>query len=235
MEPANVIPLMTYRLQPRKARIELDGGDARLFLPSYFGSRRLQVPLSELHVCDLTSPLLPDSPGDDIFRDVVKIPYFFTTGPVTAPTLLLLFATPQRVPPLRAISAFAPNVDLPFGWRSTRTDAGTSIDGALLRTPDPTAASRQLVAAGATGVTDPDQWLREHRERVMDPREAEQIIADDARRMRMARIGSGVLLASLAGAAAILGSEDLPLGLLGLPAAGAVTGLGFRRASTRTD
>jgi hypothetical protein len=84
-------------------------------------------------------------------------------------------------------------------------------------------------------VTDPDQWLREHRERVMDPREAEQIIADDARRMRMARIGSGVLLASLAGAAAILGSEDLPLGLLGLPAAGAVTGLGFRRASTRTD
>jgi hypothetical protein len=235
VDSSAVVPLQTYRIHLRRARIELEGGDAQLFLPSFFGSARFRVPLSELHVCDLSSPLLSESPGEDVYRDALAIPYFFTTAPVAAPTLLLLFATRQRVPPLRALTAFAPNTDLPFGWRSSRTDAGALIDGALLRTPDPTEASRRLVEAGATEVTDPDHWLREHRERIADPHEAQQVITDDARRVRFDQLGAGLLMASFMGAAAIVGTEEAPLALLGLPAAGAVAGFGLRRAADRTD
>ena len=124
VESPHPIPLKTYRVSPRKARIELEGGAAELFLPTYFGRRRLHVPLNGLAVCDLTSPLIVDSPADDVFRQPIALPYLFTTGPATAPTLLLLFAERQRVPPLRVVAAWAPNVDLPFGWTSSRSSQG---------------------------------------------------------------------------------------------------------------
>lgn len=233
VESPHPIPLKTYRVSPRKARIELEGGAAELFLPTYFGRRRLHVPLNGLAVCDLTSPLIVDSPADDVFSQPIALPYLFTTGPATAPTLLLLFAERQRVPPLRVVAAWAPNVDLPFGWTSSRSSQGASVDGVLLRASDSAEASRRLVDAGATEVHDPAQWMREHRDRVMDPLEVEQVIADETRRVRLAWVASGGLFASLVGAALILGAEQLPLALLGVPAAAAAASLAVRRAATR--
>lgn len=99
--PSDTIRLRNYRLTPRKACIELVGDAAALVLPGYFGRRRWAVTLSDLAVVDLTAPNLAADVEEDVFRDDLAIPYFFTTGPVTTPTTLLLFATPQRVPPLR--------------------------------------------------------------------------------------------------------------------------------------
>lgn len=233
VESPHPIPLKTYRISPRKARIEFEGGAAELFLPTYFGRSRLCVPLNGLAVCDLTSPFLVDSPADDVFHQPIVLPYLFTTGPATVPTLLLLFADPQRVPPLRGTAAWAPNLDLPFGWKSSRSPEGAFVDGVLLRASHPAEASRRLAEAGATEVHDPAQWMREHRDRIVDPFEVEQVIAEETREVRLANVASAGLFASLIGAALIMRAEQLPLALLGVPAAAAVASLAVRRAATR--
>lgn len=138
----------------RKPRIEVADGTVDVVLPSYFAKRRWCVRAEECAVTDL-STLLPvprhskRPPGSDaVFAMAVALPYFFTTAPISAPNLLIQFRQPQRVPALTWVAALAPNVDLPFSRRQSRSAAGAWLNGLLVRAVDPAEAVRILVAAG---------------------------------------------------------------------------------------
>jgi hypothetical protein len=220
---SQTIRLRNYRVNPREARVELDGDTAALVLPAYFGRHRWRVQLADLAVVDLTSPMFAPDAGEDVFRNGLATPYFFTTGPVTAPTTLLLFRAPQRVSPLRAVAAWAPNVDLPFGYRESRSKRGAFVDGAFLRAEDPPNAAERLVMAGAERVHNPAQWLRANREVVTDPVEREQVLAHGRRSLWFSRVSNGLMLASLIGAAALNTRDGITAAVWSLP----VLGLAF--------
>jgi hypothetical protein len=135
---------------PRKARIDLAAYAAYLSLPLYFGPYEWMVPIEAVAVVDLTVPGSPrtaaDMAGD---FDGRTITYLFTAARARTATTLLLFAEPQRVPPLRLLAALDPQIRLPFGFRSSRSRAGAVVDGVLLRVDAPREAADRLVAAGA--------------------------------------------------------------------------------------
>lgn len=227
------IPLRTYRINPRKSRIELSGDVARLVLPGYFGRRTWSVPVGQMGVVDLTSMPVSDTSEEDVYRDAVRIPYFFTTGPATAPTTLLLFEHPQRVPPLRAVAALAPNTSLPFGYFESRSERGAYVDGVLLRAADPAGAAARLVSAGAAPVQDPGTWLREHRERVIDPVERETLLRHRRTSLRLARTSTALHYVTVLGAAALLSRTDIPGIAWALPVVGGGLTYLLRRLARR--
>ncbi|MFP5308230.1 MAG: hypothetical protein ACLGIR_01460 [Actinomycetes bacterium] len=168
------VPLRSYRLAPRRSRIELDGATAHLRLPGWFGRRVWSVPIRTAAVIDLTDDADGSVLSDEVvFARRLRIPYLWTTGPATAPTIALLFAEPQRIPPLRWMLAFASGVDLPVGIRASRSAAGATLDGVLLRAVDPEAAVASLVAGGAERVTEAGgvAWLAARRQLRTDPAE----------------------------------------------------------------
>lgn len=165
-----------YTLRTPEIRLTADGAVVRL--PTYFAST-WTIPWEQLAVTDLTQ-LADPGPGDDVeFAELLSVPYFFTTGPVFPPNLLLTFQTPQRVPPLTAVAAIAPNVDLPFGYFSTRSEAGDVVDGMLLRVKDPTAAVAALASTGASSVSAPVKWLAQRRTTVQDSFARDALAARD--------------------------------------------------------
>lgn len=94
------------------------------------------------------------------------------------------------MPRLRFVASAASNVDLPFGYRSSRSKEGAKVDGALLRAVDPAAALERLREAGAEVTTDPTLWLAEHRTLVTDPAQREALVAQDARFARLSAISN---------------------------------------------
>lgn len=235
MASTNVIPLQIYRISPRKARIELQDDAVGLFLPSYFGRRRFEIPISGLTVCDLTSPLTSDLPTEDVFMHDISIPYLFTTGPLTMPTLLLLFSSPLRVPPLRMLTAIAPNTELPFGWKESRSKRGAFVDGVLLRAPNTSQAACQLIEVGAHKIDDPSRWLHENRERIVDPVEPQWVVADIRRRNRLVRGTLGTLYASVFAFAVLAGREQPPLVVLVVLVIVAVASIVINRVTARSS
>src|SRR5829696_1000291 len=147
---ARRIRLRDFVHHPRKARIDLAAYGAYLALPLYFGPYEWMVPIDSVAVVDLTVPGSPrtvaDMAGDFAGRTIT---YLFTAARARTATPLLLFAEPQRVPPLRLLAALDPQVRLPFGFRSSRSPAGAVVDGVLLRVDAPREAADRLVAAGA--------------------------------------------------------------------------------------
>lgn len=190
------VMLRNYRYAPRKARVEIRGDELELFLPPYFGRRRWSVPIGNTAVTDLTS-VQDTSSREDLYPDGISIPYFFTAGPATSPTILLLFRQPTRVPPLRALTAYAPNVDLPFGYFQTRSAKGAFVDGPLLRAVDPPSAAQQLVAAGVERVDDPSRWLRSHRRTLTDPGERAQLFSQIRATTRLSRVAAALFYGPL--------------------------------------
>jgi hypothetical protein len=146
--------------------------------------------MGDVNVVDLTSPQTVVQPNEDVYAHPVSIPYLFTTARNTRPTTMLLFTTPQRVPPLRPFVMFASNLALPFSYRDSRSSAGAWVDGLLLRAADPSDAAARLVMAGAREVNDPVAWLRAHREVVTDPAQAAAVISSTERTIRTGRIRS---------------------------------------------
>ncbi|QKG24754.1 SIMPL domain-containing protein [Actinomadura verrucosospora] len=190
------VRLRTYRLA-RKAYLRGSGGELALRLPAYFGRRLWRVPMAEVNVVDLTSPRTVVQKIGDVYAEPVVTPYLPTTGPLTRPTTLLLFTTPQRVPPLRWLAAIAPNSSLPFGYRASRSAKGARLDGVFLRAADPGDAADRLVAAGAQRVDDPALWLREHRKRVADPVRADAIALSEKRARAIGTAAGASLILTL--------------------------------------
>jgi hypothetical protein len=175
------VALRDYLYRPRKARIELSAYTAHVNLPFYFGGYEWSIPVRSIAVVDLTVPGTPRAPeglkGEFQGRTIT---YLFTTARKRTATTLLLFAEPQRVPPLRLGPALDLNVrpHLPFGYISSRRRDGAWVDGILLRVDNPKEAVDRLVAAGALrGVyrdgawrVDPDQTQAQARtSRAPDP------------------------------------------------------------------
>jgi hypothetical protein len=233
--PGEAMRLKAYRFTGRKPWVAFDTRTetVSLILPGYFGGRGWPIPAGRVAVRDLTAASLPEDGAqpEPVLADELVVPYLLTTGPLTRPNLLLMFTEPQRVPPLRLGAALAPNTDLPFGYRSTRSSRGSHIDGVLLRARDPAALSRRILAAGAGRLGDPIQWLYEHRQVVTDTAEQDRL-AGRRRTGRRVQVAAQILLglATIVGGTVIL-NDDGPLwhlllflavvaGLLGLGAAG---------------
>lgn len=160
------VPLRHYRLVSRQPYIELDGPLLRLRLPAVFGGRQMwNLNVADVAVVD-TEPVNNDDSGNDwAFERRVNIPYAVTTHPLVAPNLVLLFKTPQRIPPLRIGGAAI--IDLPYF--KSRTETGVQIDGLHLRARDPVAAVQILAATGVERVDRPAAWMRRHRPVTQDP------------------------------------------------------------------
>jgi hypothetical protein len=75
------------------------------------------------------------------------------------PTLLLRFADPHRVPPLRLLAAFGRVGALGFKRRATRSSQGAWVDGVCLRAPDDAAAIEALGGAGVVVTEVPQDWV----------------------------------------------------------------------------
>jgi hypothetical protein len=167
------IALREYVYRPRKSRIELAAYSAHLTLPVYFGSYEWSIPVRAIAVVDLTVPGSPRATRD-IARELLgrTVTHLFTTARARTATTLLLFAEPQRVPPLRIGPSLDPNVRpfLPFGFFSSRRPGGASVDGLLLRVDDPRGAVDRLVAAGALrGIYRGGTWRVDHGESGLRP------------------------------------------------------------------
>jgi hypothetical protein len=184
------IELRNYWYTVRTPKIVVGTVSAGLRLPVYFGGAAWQVPLAEIGVFTGTEDDEQQAQSDVEFEATITLPYFFTTSPVSTPNLLLLFRHPQRVPPLTAIAAFAPNVELPFGYFSTRSSRGDEVDGVLLRCVDPADAASRLAAAGAESIADPVDWMAKHRKTVSDPLSLQQVAKRDQQVRRLENAGA---------------------------------------------
>ena len=217
------IPVKHYRIALRKPRLEVFAGTLSMTLPSYFGRRRWDIPVKDIAVVDLLDPAYAEDAERDLPEiEGVSVPYIVTTGPYTTPTLMLLFARPQRVPPLRLATALAPNIEMPWGYRSSRSERGDHADGITLRAVDSVTASEMLARAGATRATKPLTWLATRRPELVDP----VANAPVARKLRWARRLRWVGFSLYLGAAPMAFFADRLAGWV-FVLLGGLVGLGF--------
>jgi hypothetical protein len=164
---ATRIVLRYYRLFARTPYIDIAAGSANFRMPSVFGGRRWwSVPMSEIGVVD--SSLAVQGADKDlgwVFADPILTPYLATTSSSSPPNLALAFRHPQRIPPVRRLSAY--NLGLPY--RRSRSVDGVALDGVMLRAQDPAAAIATLSNAGAERVGPVLPWLARYRETTTDP------------------------------------------------------------------
>lgn len=177
-----------YRFHFRPAFLEIDGGCLRIVLPVYFGKQVWAVPLTEVLACDLKQEIKDYEPTDLLFDPPVKVPYLFTTGPLTAPTLQLLFRNPERVPKLRWTAALAPNNSLPFTRRQSISEDGARVDGLLLRMQDNSTALEALVGAGVEQTQQPLTWLIRNRDTVNDRSRVDRLLSTERKIVWAARL-----------------------------------------------
>lgn len=182
------LPLRQYRFHFRPTFLEIDGRYLKVVLPVYFGEQVWEVPLANVLVCDLTQEIKDYEPPDLLFDPALKIPYLFTTGMLTAPTLELLFREPERVPTLRWTAALAPNNSLPFTRRQSKSEDGARVDGVLLRMQDNTTALAALVGAGVEQTQQPLTWLIRNRATVNDRRRVDRLLATERKIVWAARL-----------------------------------------------
>jgi hypothetical protein len=168
--PAHTIVLRAYWYTLRRPRLETGAGRIRLTAPIFFGRRTLAIPLDRVAaVAPGAIPALPRF-DDGVFAEGLSIPYLYTAfstlerprGPLPAPNLMLVFACPVEVPPLRASAAESKFVRLPFGYFSSRSARGVTVDGVLLAARDPEDAARRIADAGIEVVDDWREWLGRH-------------------------------------------------------------------------
>jgi hypothetical protein len=163
--PGRWVALRDYGYRTHKAGVEFAAYSAHLQLPRYFGQEELTIPASWIAVVDLTAPGAPRDPADIRAqfpgRTIAHLP---TALPRRAPTTLLLFATPQPVPPLRWGAAVRRWGRLPFGYRASHRRPAPEIDGVLLRADNPRWTADRFVAAGAMrGVHRDRGWYADQR------------------------------------------------------------------------
>ncbi|HUR77339.1 MAG TPA: hypothetical protein VMZ22_05290 [Acidimicrobiales bacterium] len=155
------VEIKSYWFSWRKPRLNVFGERVELVLPSYF-TEPWWIPADEVAAFDLTRD------DDPPFEDGLTAPYLPTTSPLSSETLLLLFTRPQRVPPVKWVTRFANNVDVPWGYRRSRSEEGDFADGVMLRATNPSHAVRALTAGRGTVPVARD-WLRRVRPELSDP------------------------------------------------------------------
>jgi hypothetical protein len=192
------VPLHRHRLTSQPCALKVDGAVLGVQVPGVFGSDRpWRLPLAGVGV------VLPGRVDEDAhdprraFVEPVTVAYLTAGPPIAAPNLVLLFACPERLPPITlrcALNGFLP-------VRASRSDAGAWVDGVALRAEDPVRAAATLVGAGAQPVTTPARWLAERRATSTDP----ALVGRARAAERLARAGpalSTALLVAFVGTAA---------------------------------
>lgn len=193
------IPLQAWRISPRKPRLEAGPDGLALRVPIYFGRRRWSLPMAGTVVSRIgvsPTPAPADTPPaeDQMFKVAQYIPFLTTTNDLVQPNIVLLFAEPAKVPRTRWITAIG---DFRWGPFETRRQTGPSVDGLLLRAAQPDLAVSLLAGHGIEQVSDPNAWLRAHREMVTNPTQVAQTrrLITSARRWNAWFQGSFVVLA----------------------------------------
>lgn len=217
--------LRSYWYSRRKPSLSVIDMDVEIRLPGYFGRRSWRVPVAAVaatNLQDIPRERTEEVDGDEVvFAKGITMPYFFTTGPMWAPNLLLQFREPQRLPALGWVAAVAPNTYLPFSRRQSRSAKGAHVDGILLRARDSTQAVRDLRLAGVETTSDPEGWLAVRRSVVSDPAERDEAIARETRAAPFARAARWLGSGSVAAVPAISAEwSHLPSWIVALPAAG---------------
>ena len=205
--------LRHYRLFARTPYLDVSSTHVLFHLPSFFGSKHnLAVPIREVAVVDLNMTADPSEKATAVYVTPLHLPYLATTTANMRANVTLLFATPQRIPPLRWGGAMTSGL----GRRASRSDDGVMIDGAALRAVRPRAAIDAVAGAGAVRVADGDAWLRAHRETTSNPIALEQV-ASITRRNRVSSVlvFCAVVLAGVARVLADHTNSWLPFPLLG--------------------
>jgi hypothetical protein len=189
LQESRLVEIKSFRFAWRKPRLEVVRGHVVLTLTSHF-SEPWVIDADDVGAVDLTRS---DYDLDDA-PDALETPFLQTTGNFGVPTLLLLFKTPQRVPPVRWIMALGGNNGVPWGYRPSRSAEGAWADGIQLRASDPAAAVRAVTAAGGSAPRTPMAWLREERPELWSDALVAAIRATSHRR-RNVGIAGGVLFA----------------------------------------
>jgi hypothetical protein len=193
-----VVPLHRHRRSSRPGAVEVDGSVVEVRLPRMFGaSRTWRLPLARVGV---VLPDCVDEPAQDprrAFVDPVTVPYLTAGPPIAAPNLVLLFAGPERLPPITWRSAL--NVFLP--GHASRSAAGAWVDGVALRAEDPARAVATLVRAGVQQVATPTRWLAEQRRTSTDPALVGRARAAERRARAGPALSTALFVAFLATAA----------------------------------
>lgn len=198
------VPLRHNRLLSRQPYIELDGSFLQLRLPAVFGRRQVwNLNIADVAVVDTKGVNNDDSGNDWAFERRLKIPYAVTTHSGAAPNLVLLFKTPQRIPPLRIGGGEA--IGLPYF--KSRTETGVQIDGLRLRARDPVAAVQILADTGVELVDRPAAWMRRHRPVTQDPALL-QVARANTRRLRWVTAILAVFAIGLAGLRIFVGDRN---------------------------
>jgi hypothetical protein len=149
-EPRSIV-LKSFRWLPRTPTMTIVGHEVTMSIGKYFTAPWV-FDARDVAAVDDTRAV-----GGKFDADIgVVVPVLRTTGNVGTPTLILLFKTPQRVPPLRRFNS----VELPWTYRRSRSADGERADGIQLRAADPRAAVVSLAAAGAAVPERPLEWLR---------------------------------------------------------------------------
>jgi hypothetical protein len=205
--------LRHYRLFARTPCLDVSSTHVVMHLPSFFGGKRnMVIPIREMAVVDpnMTADRIDKPPV--VYVTGLRLPYLATTTSNMPANVVLLFTTPQRIPPLRWGGAMTSGL----GRRASRSPDGVLIDGVALRAVRAQAAIDAVGGAGAERVADGDAWLRAHRETTRDPVALEQA-ASINRRNRMLSVVTfcALVLAGVAKAFADRTNGWLPFVLLG--------------------
>jgi hypothetical protein len=216
-----------------------------LVFPPYWGTAEgPSFPTRRLGVVDLRTDAATRLTSELWDESGLKLPTFGAARP----TLLLLFAEPCRVPPLRRRTrALWPNPTL--RRREAASAAGLWIDGLLLAVRHTDPLVRALHDAGAEQVTDPDAWLDRRRPQRQDlaglerPRRATQREPAPSRGARGAACGilGALLVATIWGLVAGFMGDGFREGVEGTPAdflalvAGLAIGWFVGRGARRTN
>jgi hypothetical protein len=166
------IRLRCYRHAVRKPSMTIDDQSIHLYLPAYFGKLIWSLPLDQTAVLRPISNNTSGSQSTDsdlmFFTEPIIVPYFYTTGPATKPSLTLFFRSSQRVPPLQSVFLETSEM-IPFSRKMSRSAEGVWVTGLKLRMVDTIRAHTFLARAGAESIVSESIWLKQNRPVVKDP------------------------------------------------------------------
>lgn len=175
------VALRHYRLFSRAPYVDVSSNRLVLHLPAYFGAKQnLVVAIGGVAVADPTMSAAPSAGAPAAYVPPLRLPYLPTTSPNVNPNIMLLFATPQRIPPLRRRGAMSSGL----GRRASRSPDGVLVDGVRLRAVAAREAIDTIAFAGAARVGDPDAWFAERRDTTSDP----DVVAQVRSIMRRSRV-----------------------------------------------
>jgi hypothetical protein len=124
------VVLRHYRLFARTPYLDVSSTHVVLHLPSFFGGKRnMVVPIREVAVVDPNMTADPTEKSPVVYVTALRVPYLATTTSNMPANVILLFATQQRIPPLRWGGAMTSGL----GRRASRSPQGVLVDGVKLR------------------------------------------------------------------------------------------------------